>query len=230
MGFPVISMRYGKEEGINKLWREICQIDEKEVRNNKVDELVLRMVKNKDKNGFWGPEDVLVISHLFMEQFKLDDMDIYHNFFSVLNEKTKKDFSFKTYAESIFKTVTDYFGKIPKDNKKRAELTAAFFDNNDEFIVPSIKELKNKDSAACVEYAAISHNLWLLSGVESYFIKNLTIEHAFNIVHTNSQYFMFDLVQGISKPIESDSIKKIENQEELVINGFTYSKNENKEL
>ena len=78
MGFPVISMRYGKEEGIKQCWRDICQSDEEKVRNEKVDELVLRMVKNSDKNGFFGPEDVLVINHLLMQQFA---KTIYLHFF-----------------------------------------------------------------------------------------------------------------------------------------------------
>ena len=227
---PTISMRYGKEDGIYLLWQNICQIDDEKARNAEVDKLVSRMIEHKDKNGFFAPDDVIMVNEFFHQQIQLDDMEIYHDFFSVLHEnsKTDKSMSPNFYSHAIITTLSNYFGKMTGDEVKRRSLSCITFDKNDEPILPSIKDLKGQDCAACAEYASLSHNLWLLAGLESYFVNNLNIEHAFNIVcNSKNIYLLFDIAQHRIKPLEGNPIEKIKKQEELVIDGFTYSKKVN---
>ena len=222
---PTISIRYGKEPGISGLWTSICKIEDEKERNAEVDKLVCRMIENRDENGFWGPDDVVVINNAGLK-FKLDDMTIYYDFFSTLHKQfhANQKMSPSFFGGSIKTTLTNYFGKISGDERKRASLTSFDIDENDNIIIPSIKKLKGQDCAACVEYASLSHNLWLFSGAESFYILNLNIEHAFNIVGFSKQYMLFDIVQDKFKTLDGNPIEKIEKQEELVIDGFAYSK------
>ena len=76
---------------------------------------------------------------------------------------------------------------------------------DDEVKIPSISEQKGKNCFYCTEKAAISHNLWLLTGATSYFCftnsdsfglesdeyKNDT--HNFTIVEYDNKFRLYDL-------------------------------------
>ena len=196
-------------------------------RNKKVDKLIDLMENHKDKNGFWGKTDAVSIRYLPMQEFKIDDKTIYYDLFENLNKKLKYT-NLKNGAAlgvAIAETVSAYFGSIPADERKRAQLTQTHFDENDELVVPSISALKHQNCAKCVEYASVSHNFWLLTGRTSYYFSNVDFEHAFNIVvGKNGKPLLFDLVRGKVQILEDqNAIEKIMNNKEFVINGFTYS-------
>jgi hypothetical protein len=132
--------------------------------------------------------------------------------------------------ETIRDVVYEYLGKFDGDMKKRFSLTQSYFDDDDNIVVPSIKALRNKNASACVEYSSSAHNLWLLTGVKSYYIlsKDTKFEttndgHAFVVVEYGGKFRLFDLAQGIGGPIKNNPIDLFENNKPLIVNGMVYA-------
>lgn len=227
-----LSIRYGKQQGKPR-YEEIAQLQDKRIRDKKVDELVKEFIKNKDKTGFFAPDDPIYINKMFGKVFTIDDNEIYHTFFDNLNanfSSREGRSSGGIVMRSVYKTVLDYYGRFDGDQKKRYQLTSSSFDDEDNFIIPSIKNLKGQNSAACVEYASLAHNLWLLAGVTSHYILSKDTNfpgssegHAFVIVEYGEKFRLFDIAQEIGGPLNGNPIKDIQNSKPLVVNNMVYA-------
>ena len=225
-----VAVRYGQYDG--KIdYKQIASLEENE-RNKVVDGLVEEFNQKKDETGFFGNKDTIYINRFLGNSFRINDNEIYHLFFKKLSDnlKTLKDQKTGTVVMlTIRETVFDYLGKFNGDFKKRFDLTSAFYDDDDNYIIPSIKDLKNKNASACVEYASIAHNLWLLTGVKSYYIMskdtkfpNSTDGHAFVVVEYGKKHRLFDLAQDIGGTINNNPIELFENKKPLIVNGMIY--------
>ena len=227
-----VAVRYGKYDGEID-YRKIAELEETE-RNKVIDALVEEFNQKKEETGFFGKDDIIYINRLYGNAFKIDDNEIYHLFFKNL------DNSFKTFKDikksgaivmtTIMNTVYEYLGKFDGDMKKRFALTESYFDENDNLVVPSIKTMKNQNASVCVEYSSLAHNLWLLTGVKSYYVlsKDAKFEgsddgHAFVIVEYGGKCRLFDLAQGVGGPIKDNPIELFENKKPLIINGMVYA-------
>ena len=227
-----LSIRYGKQRGEPK-YKDIAVLTEKRIRDKKVDELVKEFIKQKETTGFFAPDDNIYINKMFGKVFTIDDMEIYHTFFENLNANltsSEGKSSGGIVMRSVYKTVLDYYGRFDGDQKKRYKLTSSTFDNDDNFVVPSIKELKGQNAAACVEYASLAHNLWLLAGVTSHYVlsKDTNFQgssegHAFVIVEYGEKFRLFDIAQEIGGPLNGNPIKDIKNGKPLIVNNMVYA-------
>ena len=227
-----VAVRYGQYDGEID-YRKIAELEECE-RNKMVDQLVEEFNQKKDETGFFGQDDIIYINRLYGSSFKIDDNEIYHLFFKNLDNAFKKFKDTKRTGAivmtTIMNTVYEYLGKFDGDMKKRYSLTESYFDENDNLIVPSIKDLKSKNASACVEYSSLAHNLWLLTGVKSYYIlsKDAKFEgsddgHAFVIVEYGGKCRLFDLAQGVGGYIDINPIELFKNKKPLIINGKIYA-------
>ena len=163
-------VKYGREEGVIDKWKSIIEIENREERNKKIDELLVVLELNKNENSFFAADDIVYINAFC--SFKVDDREIYYLFFENLreiiiadNNKTKDQRNLITKA--INKTLFEYFGTInPNKMSERENIT----DNNDDTKQSSIKDQKGKQTAMCTERSVLTHNLWLLVGETSYWI------------------------------------------------------------
>jgi hypothetical protein len=137
---------------------------------------------------------------------------------------------------SIKDTLDNYFGKnMAGTRNKRLNLTSVISNENDDFITPSIKKEKGQNCAECVEFASISHNLWLLMGVKSYFItsKNCKLDgpineysndgHSFTIVEYGDKFRMCDFALENFGVMEGNPIDSILKGEPLKFKNMTYA-------
>lgn len=227
-----LAVRYGKYDGEID-YRKIAELEENE-RNKTVDKLVEEFNQKKEETGFFGQDDIIYINRLYGNSFKIDDNEIYHLFFKNLGN------AFETYKDTkksgaivmttIMNTVYEYLGKFDGDMEKRFALTESYYDENDNMVVPSIRDLKNQNASICVEYSSLAHNLWLLTGVKSYYVlsKDAKFEdtndgHAFVIVEYGGKFRLFDLAQGIGGQLNIDPIELFDNKKPLIINGMIYA-------
>ena len=131
---------------------------------------------------------------------------------------------------AVTQTIFDYLGRFDGDVKKRFALTSVYYDENDNYVVPSIKELKNQHASSCVEYSSLAHNLWLLTGVKSYYIvsKDTKFEisndgHAFIVLEYDDKCRLFDMAMGAAGYVEPNPIELFDNHKPLIINGNVYA-------
>lgn len=212
IGIPTcaeVKIQYGKENGIEDYWKEIIAIEDTQKRYERIDQLVDMMSNNKSNNGFFAHDDCIEIRAIG-NKFTLDDNTIYHMFFDNIknivqdyqaNNIVKSDESI--IFKAIGKTEKEYFGGMGANRKRRQDLTAIEI-TDDDFIVPSIKALKGQNCSLCTERAAISHNLWLLTGRQSYYINSASTHfenisnqyindgHCFNIVEYGGKFRLCD--------------------------------------
>lgn len=227
-----VAMRYGKHnEPID--YKTIALIDDEQERNKQVDMLVSSLIADSENTGFFRPDDIIYINRLLGNAIKVDDNEIYYQFFNMLNARFKEFPDKPTGAivmRSITDTVYDYFGKFDGDYKKRNSLTSGYFDDNDDLVIPSIRDIKGQNAAACVEYSALAHNLWLLTGVTSYFVlsKDAAFEgsndgHAFVIVEYGEKFRLFDLAQEVAGLLQGNPIETLQNNKPFIVNNMVYA-------
>ena len=227
-----LAVRYGQYDG--KIdYKQIASLDEEE-RNKIVDELDEELKQKKEITGFFGSDDIIYINRLWGNSFKIDDNEIYHLFFRNLGKAFKQYGDVKTSGaivmSSIGATVFEYLGRFDGNMKKRYALTSAYYDDDDNYVVPSIKELKNKNASACVEYASLAHNLWLLTGVKSHYVMSKDSKipgsddgHAFVIVEYGGKFRLCDYAQGLAGYVNGNPMELFENKIPLIINGMIYT-------
>ena len=180
-----------------------------------IDELVSKLENNKETNGFFSSDDVVKIDST--NGFKIDDKEIYYLFFETVREGFQKtgELSLGIVYRAIRYTLTRYFGK-PLDNWQvlRMEFTTPDLDNDWEY--PSISKQRKRGSAVCVEQASVSHNLWLLCGVKSYYIQSKDVKtdlgegddgHSFCVVEYNGTFRLFDTTLGVFEVLDYDPIE-----------------------
>lgn len=227
-----LAYRYGKCD-YSKIYKEIAMIEDINKRNKEIDKLIDLLVSDNENNGFFAPEDIVYINRMFGNAIKLDDREVYYDFFSNLNYNfkniTDKSEGF-IIMSSVIKTVYQYFGMFDFENNKRFELTDSYFDKDDNLVVPSIKTLKGMNSAACVEYSSLAHNLWLMTGVTSYYVltKDTYIDnsddgHAFIIIEYDNKYKIFDMAQGIYKALDINPIELFKKKRPFIVDDKIYT-------
>lgn len=231
--FSCLAIRYGKYDGIID-YKKIAELDEVK-RNKAIDQLVEEFNQKKEETGFFGKDDGIYINRLIGNIFKIDDNEIYYLFFKNLDEYFK-DYqntgrNISAILKSVNKTINDYFGSVINDNgRERHLLTSAYYDDDDNYVIPSIKNLKNKNAAACIECASVAHNLLLLVGLKSYYInsrdtklKNYTEPHSFVVAENKGKFLFLDYTLGNFQPIKENPIQLLDNKKPLIVNGLVYA-------
>lgn len=216
-------IRYGKQSSAANFWKEIIGIEDNQRRKEKIDEFIEVMEKNKEENGFFCREDVVKINEV-SNGFKLDDKELYYEFFDTLRNLKKnypQEPDFRILFHGVLNTVKNYFGGFNSDRNKRQHLTRTYVDENDEYIIPSIANQKGKNCSLCVERASVSHNLWLLLGEKSHYVNSKDCKigngndeyrndgHAFCIVEIDGVYKLFDPAMEIYMKLEGNPIDKM---------------------
>ena len=231
--FASNQIQFGKQEGMEGKWREIIAIEDQTLRNQAVDQLLQTMEQNKEQNGFFGKTDEVEINTLFSQRFCIDDNELYYQFFNNLKNNmqnnTENRSSGWVVLKSILQTEQDYLGFPSNDERKRAQVASVFISDED-VVIPSIRNFKGQNCAACVEFASISHNLWLLTGVTSYYVvsKNIRIDgesggHAYNLVEYGNKFRLCDIAQGNYTPLEGNPIEAILNEQPFMVGESVYA-------
>lgn len=228
-----LAYRYG-ECDLAKGYRNIANISDAELRNKEIDKLIDHLIDNREDNGFFGPDDIVYINRMFGQAIRLDDREVYYSFFENLNRNFKDNpdkSSGYIVMKSIIRTIYEYYGSFDFENNRRDILTETSFDDNDDFVVPSIKNLKGQNSAACVEFASLAHNLWLMTGVKSYYVLSKDVKfdnynddgHAFVIVEYGGDFRIFDAAQNVYKKLEENPIELFDNSKPFVLDDKVYA-------
>ena len=226
------SVRFGKEQTFGEEWRKIVEIEDREERNQEIDKLLENYQSNSTQNGFWGQNDIVQITFGAgaSNSIMLDDKSLYYLFFDVLKENLDKNKALENpknegliVVNSIYATINMYFGKYNGNLDLRDRLTSFDFEQEK---MPSVAVLKGKGCAACVEKASVSHNLFLLTGRESYFVSSCSSKfehsndqgHSFTFIKNSKGNFMlFDHAMQNFGMVEGDPIEAMLNGEPLVI-------------
>lgn len=225
------SVRYGKQEGIEDVWREIISCEDQNERHSRVDALIAKMEENTEANGFWRADEVLKIGFgISTNGLHLDDRSIYYMLFDVLkelekmNKKLPKPLSDGSlFYNAIHNTIDMYFGEYNGNAKLRNTLTELDFET---FEHPSVAVLKGKCCAQCSEKAALAQNMWLFFGRESHYVCSTSSKfnhcddkaHAFCIVrNTMGKLSLYDQALENYGHLPDDTIESILKGEPLVI-------------
>ena len=225
------SVRYGKQEGIEDVWREIISCEDQNERYARVDALIAKMEENTETNGFWCAAEELKISYgIGNNAVHLDDRSIYYSLFDILQqlcEMNKKRANPLTdgslFYNAIHNTIEIYFGEYQGNEKLRLDLTEM---DMEIFKYPSVSVLKGKNCAACVEKAALAQNMWLFFGRESHYVCSTSAKfkhtnataHAFCIVrNTMGKLSLYDQALENYGHLPDDTIESILKGEPLVI-------------
>lgn len=204
----MISIKFGKEENISQIWKEIVKLNDENIRKSYIDNLLQLLESNSDKNGFFTRDDMIDCGQ--GHGFLLDDKELYYMFFDNLktlyDENKDKNYSDgKFFNTAIRTTIQQYAGGQGGNRSKRLSLTAQEITDDGDLSFPSIRNQKGQNTFLCTEKAVISHNLWLLMGAKSYFCyttsdsfganseeyKNDT--HNFTIVEYGDKFRLYDL-------------------------------------
>lgn len=225
------SVRYGQQPDIAGYWKTIVECDSKTARETLISKLLEKMEENSEQNGFWGSQEELRITFgIGANSIHLDDKNIYFSFFENLRntyldskEKGIEKPEGTMAVNSIYTTIENYFGAFNGDLDKRLELTELDFDT---FEYPSVEVLKGQGCGACVEKAAVAHNLWLLMGRESYYacstsakFENSSDEgHAFCMIKNQKGNFMlYDHAMGNFGALQGDPVETLLSGQPLII-------------
>ncbi|MBR4998403.1 MAG: hypothetical protein IKY10_00850 [Clostridia bacterium] len=218
-----VIIRYGVENGLRHEWKNIINIKDEEKRNQKIDDLIDRLEQNAEGNGFFKSQDKVAIN--IFSGFRIDDKEIYYDFFkrlrkiyNLLLKSEKKEIEGFAIFSAIKESVQVYFGNDKKDAmRERMNLTAIVADENDNFIPPSIKVLKDSGCGMCVEKSSVAHNLWLMCGKTSYYVTSKAIYlgegidqgHAFCLVEYDNKFRIFDAALGNYGLLDCNPIETI---------------------
>ncbi len=225
------SIRYGKQDGVDNIWKQIIGTEDQNERYKLVDLLIDKMEENAKANGFWRADEELKISFgIGTNAVHLDDRNVYYMLFDILkklyelNQKQEEPLvDGSLFYNAIHNTIERYFGEYNGDSKLRLDLTSLDFET---FKYPSVSILKGKGCAACVEKAAFAHNMWLLFGRESYYVGSTSSKfkhtndnaHAFCIVRNKQgKLALYDQALENYGHLPDDTIDKILRGEPLVI-------------
>ena len=236
-----VNVRYGKEESAKNLFDDVIQAKSGEDLLTRVKTLIQTLEKNNENNSFFKLDEEIDISlganGGLGAKIKLDDVNIYKNFFDTYSTLKQKNPTFtenRLHMEAVRETINSYFGEFNGNIKLRDKIatieqdTEKLIENDMEPQAVSISKFKGQNCAMCVERASVAHNLWLLGGYESYFVDTASIQfegfpdeaHAYCIVNYNGTFKLFDASMGIYKAFEEgvNPIEDILNGEPLVVN------------
>ena len=213
-------MRYGQQAGIQDEWKRIISIDSASERKKEIDNLVSAMESNRENNGFYGKEDSVKINQIGNE-FKIDDNELYYMFFEnlrILKQNHPAEDESRILFHGVLHTVKNYFGGFGANKNVRMALTSV---DIEEDIIPSISAQKGRNCSLCAERSSVSHNLWLLTGAESYCVNstncsfgNVSSEyendgHMFCVVQIDGIYKVFDPTMQVYMRVSGNPIEKM---------------------
>lgn len=107
------------------------------------------------------------------------------------------DSNFEEMCNCVCETVWDYFGNIEKIDE-RFNYFPAEDELPDESKRGKVSDLQNKDAAACIERAMLSHNLLKSLDINSTFkcsyikVDGQHDGHAYNLIESSGKYYLFD--------------------------------------
>lgn len=201
-----------------------------------IDELVSFLTLNKESFAFFSAEDEVYVNYLYMRGFKIDDNEIYYKFFDNLKKYINDGYKYaRATILAVVKTESDYFGKVANKEgmRKRNKIAQGFMDENDQIVYPSIRNFKNSNSAACVEFASVAHNLFLLAGLKSNFVISKDVKmknesnndgHAFVLVDNKAgKPLLFDMTMNKIELIDQTIIDDVFNGKPLMIGENCYA-------
>lgn len=230
-GDKILVVYQGQEKSVADKWLEIVQIEDVDERHIAIDKLLETMQKNAPENGFIRHDEALEVNNSYPCEIYINDVELYYLFFDNLKElydSNKYQSNDALISISIKKTLDQYFGGYGTNLNERLYLTKSI-NQEDERVFPSIKDLKGKSLGACVEVAACSHNLWLLTGKHSSYVASKRTKilgtndgHAFNIVQIKDHYSLYDIVRNILKPYSTNPVDKILNNESFKVGDDYY--------
>ena len=123
---PNVKIRYGQENSIKDLWKNIIAISDAEKRKKCIDDLLDILQANENQNGFFGKSDKVDCgaAHCFL----LDDKNLYYMFFDNLRELSKQNVDGKVTDGSIINqaikaTIQQYAGGNGVNKALRWKLT-----------------------------------------------------------------------------------------------------------
>lgn len=235
-----LAVRYSTKH-TNHKWQEIVAEEDVAVRHKKIDALVAELSENTEQSGFFSKDEQIDINTLRMQAFTLDDPALYYSFFDNLKQNLSESSNFGvSVLKSIVKTESAYFGYLPTEATTQIRDRLSKIDTSaDVFTTPSIKAFQNMNCAACVEYASITHNLWLLVGVPSYYVVSKDVSfggeksqdgHAFVIIDYNNKFRMCDMVNNHYPVLNGNPIEQMFNGDQLISNNIVYANASSKEL
>ena len=108
-----------------------------------------------------------------------------------------ENMSINEICSIVFETVYEYFGGFENVNQRMKHYKDMdFIESEDDY--GKISDLKGKNSAMCVERAALSQNLLIDLGIKSiYKSSNIMVNgkletHAYNLIDYNDEYYIYD--------------------------------------
>lgn len=108
-----------------------------------------------------------------------------------------ENMSINEICSIIFKTVYEYFGGFENVGERMKNYKDwDFVESEDDY--GKISDLKGKNSAMCMERAALSQNLLIDLGIKSIYksstilINDKKAAHAYNLIEYNDEYYIFD--------------------------------------
>lgn len=239
--FTIWYMKYPQKQLSDAYFMEIINQEDSEKREQLIDKLIDLASEDSFETGFFTKEQEIDVGGFGGHSFYIDDNEIYYLFFdkviNVINELKKEDQSIadkmkKIIAKAIKLTEIEYFGVGNQSRSNRLKLLAKVYDKEtDSFPVPSIKVMKGKGVAECVEFASVAHNLWTLAGVKSYYISSKDCffhgvdqqygndGHAFDVVFYDGSYKVFDMALGNFGIVVGDPIKDFKEDKPVVLEG-----------
>lgn len=146
--------------------------------------------------GVFNDEQVLIGSGLDYIPCVIGDIsDIYFMFGANVAERQPQ--GFEDYCACIMKTIQDYFGDYSNVDKRMDNYPDLDFIADGQPI-GKVSDLRDKNSAMCVERAMVAQNLLKLLGINSYYkcsgiVKDDKKEvHSYNLVEYLGKYYVFD--------------------------------------
>lgn len=143
-----------------------------EVFNNDVPVLV--------NNGPFSPIQIGIIGNI-------DEL------YEIIQQKINETDSIEIKAKKIYEIVTDYFGSFDNVSERSNNYKE---DSTEE--KGRVSDLKEKNSAMCVERSMVSQNLLKFLGINSYYKTSMIVNngkteaHAYNIFEYQGKYYIYD--------------------------------------
>lgn len=128
-------------------------------------------IVNQGSEGFIHPTSEIKATFI-LDGFKLDDNTVYGDFVNVFSEMRAAGWKDKTIREmlgsAILTTVNRYFGNSIGGTNTHSDRQQFYMDRSDAYSDAfSIKELKGKGFAECIEKAALANNFFAFMGFDT---------------------------------------------------------------
>ena len=146
--------------------------------------------------GVFQDEEVLIGSGLDYIPCVIGDISGAYILFGK-NVAERQPHTFEDYSICMMKTIQDYFGDYSNIDERMDNYPDLDY-IQDGLPMGKVSDLRGKNSAMCVERAALSQNLLTSIGINRFFktsgiIKNENKEvHSYNLIEYQGKYYIFD--------------------------------------